>query len=135
MKTFTTITNFDFYSTLQTDAKAGETDWSINKNTKAGDRVLLYVCAPVSSIVATAFIADAPYIDEDVNSPWFLTWFAKMENLKMLDHKITRLELKMTFPDWKYWSQPRNGIQVLPKYLTKLDELLRRKNETRMSVL
>lgn len=125
MNTFTTITNVLYFHALQEDAKTGETDWSINKNAKPGDRVLLYVCAPISAIVATAYISDAPYLDEDINSMWFNTWFAEMEELKMLGIKITRHELREIFPDWGYWKQPRNSVLVEQKYLPKLDDVIK----------
>jgi hypothetical protein len=124
MSTFTTITNNYFYEILKVDSRAGETDWSINKNAKVGDCVLLYVCAPVSAIVATAVISDDVYLDEDINSTWFGTWFAQMSELKMLDIKVTRHQLRQAFHDWKYWMQPRNSVLVKPEYLPQLEELL-----------
>jgi hypothetical protein len=124
MSTFTTITNAVFYYTLVEDAQAGETDWSINKNAKVGDQVLLYVCAPISAIVASALISDDVYLDEDINSPWYGTYFAQMNNLKMLDVKITRFQLRQMFPDWGYWKQPRNSVLVQPEYSRQLEKLL-----------
>lgn len=121
---YTTITNIDFYQTLIKDSFTGKTEWTINKNAKPGDIVLLYVCSPKSAIVATAIVADIPYQELDLNSMWFRGWFAEMENLKMLNHAISRKELLNYFPDWGYWKQPRNSIAVPKHFETKIKELV-----------
>lgn len=127
MKIYTTITNVAFYHALKEDALNGETEWSINRLARPGDMVLLYVCAPVSAIAATAFIAEPPYLEEDVNSPFFNTYFAKMDNLKMLDVSITRHQMRELFPDWRYWIQPRNSVvaptEFQPQVLDLFGEL------------
>ena len=116
MKTYTTITNADFYETLKNDAQIGETQWTINKNARSGDSVLIYVCAPISAIVATAVVSDDPFENEDINSEWFGSFFALMENLQMLKKPITRKELFWEFPHWRYWTQPRNSVLVPETY-------------------
>jgi hypothetical protein len=73
MSVFTTITNIEYYQSLIDDAVEGETVWSINKNAKVGDLVLLYVCAPISAIVAFASISDEPFLEENINSEFFNT--------------------------------------------------------------
>lgn len=124
MKTFTTITNYEFYQMLLDDAQTGETEWSINKKARSGDIVLLYVCAPVSAIVARAIVSDDPYEMTEINSEWFGTWFAKMEDLTMLEKPLTRSELCDLFPDWGYWKQPRNSIAAPSDYDVKLNCLI-----------
>lgn len=91
-----------------------------NKNAKPGDVVLLYVCAPKSAIVATAIIADIPYLEENINSEFFNTWFAEMNELILLNTSISRHHLREIFPDWGYWKQPRNSVQVKTEYLSEL---------------
>lgn len=122
--TFTTITNVAYFHSIEADSVVGETLWTINKNARPGDTVLLYVCAPVSAIVATAIVSDMPYLDEDVNSEFFGSYFAEMENLKLLDVKVTRHQLRQEFPDWRYWTQPRNSVRVPDEYLPKLEKML-----------
>ena len=109
---------------LKEDSAAGETVWSINRHARVGDRVLLYVCAPVSSIVATATIAEDPYLNEDVNSEWFGTWFAEMNQLNMLDSPLPRRFLIDTFPGWRYWTQPRNSVKVPTEHEGELSDYL-----------
>jgi hypothetical protein len=57
MKTFTTISNQEFHDILLEDAVAGKTNWTVSKYCRPGDRILLYICAPVSAIVATGILA------------------------------------------------------------------------------
>ena len=104
MKIFTTITNFAYYESLKADSLEGNTEWTINKHAKIGDRVLLYVCAPLSAIVATAVVCEAPYLDEDVNSEWLGSYFAEMNQLTMLDAPIPRRHMLKIFPNWRYWT-------------------------------
>lgn len=123
MKSFTTITNFGFYQNLLDDSIVGSTEWTINKSAKPGDLVYLYVCQPKGAIVATAVIADLPYLDEDLNSVFFGHWFASMENLRMLDISISRPQLRQLFPDWGYWKQPRNNIEIPAQYCGLMEKI------------
>jgi hypothetical protein len=47
-----------------------------------------------------------------------------MENLKLLDIKITRHNLRELFPDWGYWKQPRNSVEVPAIYKAELEKVL-----------
>lgn len=126
MQVFTSITSVDYYETLQQDAGAGgETNWTINKNARSGDRVLLYVCAPVSAIVAVATLTDDAYLEDEVNSPWYGRYFADMHALEMLALPVERKALLARLPDYKYWTQPRNSVLVPPKFLPVLEQLTR----------
>lgn len=124
MKFFTAITNIGYYEALKQDALEGSTEWTINKNAKIGDRVLLYVCAPVSSIVATATVCEAPYLNEDVNNEWFGSYFAEMNELAMLNTPIPRRHLLKEFPAWRYWTQPRNSVMVPAEFESGIQDLL-----------
>lgn len=124
MKVYTTVTGIDYYESLREDAaNGGETNWTINRQARSGDRVLLYVCAPVSAIVAVASVVDPPYPDEDVQSIWFGRFFADLADLRMLEEPIQRATLLARLPDFKYWKQPRNSIAVPPEFLPVLGEL------------
>jgi hypothetical protein len=130
MNTYTTVSNQEYYEVLFEDAQTGETSWTVNRNARAGDRILLYICAPVSAIVATAVVVTEPEKDEDPNSVWFDHWFADMEELRMLPEPITRQMLLEKFPDWGYWTQPRNSVRVPEEYLIALGGLLERHSYT-----
>lgn len=124
MKIWTTITNVAFYYNLKEDSVEGNTTWTINKNARPGDVCAMYVCAPVSAVVATAVIAEDPFQEKDLNSPFFNTYFAEMNELKMLDISITRHQMRELFPEWRYWLQPRNSVQTPPEFLVKFTKNL-----------
>jgi hypothetical protein len=121
---YTAITNIEYHQTLLDDSVEGETCWTINKNAKSGDEVVLYVCAPVSAIVAIATVVDEPIKDEDLNSMWFGSYFADMEDLRMLKEPIERTFLLSRFPDWRYWTQPRNSVAVPSQYESRIHTLI-----------
>lgn len=124
MNTFTTITNIAYYETLIEDAGEGETNWTINRNARRGDRVLLYVCAPVSAIVAIAEVSDTPVQETNPSSEWRGLYFSNMHGLRMLEKPITRAKLLVAFSTWGYWKQPRTGVQVPAEFIPTLNELL-----------
>lgn len=121
---YTTITNIAYYQALVEDAADGETCWSINKNAKPGDLVLLYVCAPISAVAATAVIADEPFLEESINSEFFGTWFAEMNDLALLKFPLERRWLVERFPAWGYWKQPRSSIAVPQAFEPELRRLI-----------
>jgi len=115
---FTTITNYDYYETLRIDAiEDAVTNWTINKNAKPGDIVLLYVCAPVSAVVATARVATIPALCEDPQSAWFRKHFSDMDDLRLLALQIGRHNLLEDLPSWRYWKQPRNSVRVPDEFV------------------
>jgi hypothetical protein len=119
-----TISNAEFYEILKEDAEQGMTNWTINAKARVGDEVLLYICAPVSAIVARATIATEPQIEEDPASVWCGKHMADMHSLMMLDTPITRQKLIGQFRDWGYWMQPRNSIVVPAYFVKRLERLL-----------
>lgn len=122
--TYITVTNAAYYETLLEDSEAGETNWTISRHAKVSDRVLLYVCAPVSAIVAVATVTSAPVREDDPASAWFGHWMTDMHRLRMLEEPITRSALMERFPEWGYWKQPRNSIVIPAPYDSLICELL-----------
>jgi hypothetical protein len=120
MNTFTTITNVAYYETLKADAGEGDTNWTINRHAKRGGQVLLYVCAPVSAIVAVAEVSDSPEREDDPTSEFIGLYFSNMHGLRMLAEPITRNMLLAAFPAWGYWKQPRTGVKVPVEYTARL---------------
>jgi hypothetical protein len=121
---FTTITNAAFYEVLREDAESHQTNWTVNRHAKPGDEVLLYVCAPVSAVVAIGVIETVPELCEDPGSEWFGSYFADIHSLVMLEVPLTRTFLCAEFPTWRYWKQPRLSCLVRPEYASRLRELL-----------
>lgn len=123
--THVTVTNVEYYEVLRDDAGEGETNWSVNRHTRRGDRILLYVCAPVSAVVATGYASEDAYLEDDPQSEWFGKYFVDMHGLTMLDKPVTRAELIARFPEWGYWKQPRNCVRVPALYEAAVREMIR----------
>lgn len=122
--TYITITNARFYDTIKEDASQGETNWTVNKSTKAGDTILLYVCAPVSAIVAVGTASIDSWREDDLNSPWYGSHMTDMHGLELLTTPITRARLMNHFPDWGYWKQPRICVAVKKQFIEQLEKLV-----------
>lgn len=122
MRLWTTVTNEQYYESLKADA--GELNWTINKGTKRGDQVLLYVRAPVSAIVALATVSTYPVREGNPSSEWHGWYFSEMHALRMLDVPLTRDFLLAEFPAWRYWKQPRASVRVPIEFEQRIKELL-----------
>lgn len=123
-RTYVTPSNVAYYETLCEDAGAGESNWTISRHARRGDRMVLYICAPVSALVAVATIATHPELDDDPSSEWYGHHFADVRDLRLLREPIKRVVLRMAIPDWRYFKQPRNCVAVPPQFEPKLSELL-----------
>lgn len=121
---YITPSNQDFYELILEDAAAGETNWTISRHARRGDLILLYVCAPISSIVAVATVATDPVQDFDPRSAWIRHWLADMNELRMLKEPIPRTMLLERFPSWGYWKQPRNSVKVPDLYRDDLARIV-----------
>jgi hypothetical protein len=124
-RTFVTVSNAEFYDVLREDSDEGETNWTVSRHARRGDRVLLYICAPISAIVAVATISTDVELNDDPSSEWFGHYMADMHSLRMLAEPITRAALIEWLPSWGYWKQPRNSLQVPEQFLPILEEVLR----------
>lgn len=122
--TYVTPSNVVYYGALVEDAEAGHTIWSISRHARCGDRVLLYVCAPVKAIVAVATLASDPEVLDEPANEWNGTYMAAMDGLRLLNAPITRDILMATFPGWGYWTQPHRSARVKEQYLPALEKLL-----------
>jgi hypothetical protein len=126
MKNFyVTVSNPCFYDVLLEDSEQGETNWTISRNARSGDWVLLYICAPVSAIVAVATVATEPVKDDNPSSEWFGHFLADMHSLRMLAEPITRDWMLKHLSSWRYWTQPRNSVCVPEQYRAVINGLLK----------
>ena len=120
-----TVSNAEFYEALREDAEEELTNWTVNRHCRPGNTMLLYICSPISAIVAVATVSDLPELNDGPSSPWFGQWMVDMEALRMLKEPISRQALLTTFPDWGYWRQPRNSIAVPEMHVDELERLLK----------
>lgn len=124
-RTFITVSSNIFYDVLRDDAaEGGETNWTVSRHAKRGDKILFYVCAPISAIIATATLETDTEKDDDIQSEWFGSHLADMHSLEMLAAPVSRKTLVEKFPHWGYWKQPRNSVQVSAEFLPELEQLL-----------
>lgn len=123
-ETFVTVTNAEFYDVLREDAAVGETNWTVSKHVRAGDRIALYVCAPVCALVAVGEASTDAEECDDPSNEWFGRHFIDIHGLRLLPEPLTRKILLDTFPGWGFWKQPRVGAKVPDACLPKVTELL-----------
>jgi hypothetical protein len=121
---FTTVTNIEFYDILREDSAQGETNWTVSPHVRHGDLIALYVAAPISSIVAIGEATNDAEEDTDPSSVWFRHSLCDIHNLRMLDKPITRKELLIEIPEWRWPRQPRGPALVPPEYTPLLDALM-----------
>lgn len=122
--TWITPSNAIYYEDLVEDCASGETLWSISKHAQCGDRVLLYICAPVMAIVAAATLMADPQLLDAPENEWHGTYMAAMGGLRLLETPISRRLLMQTFPGWRYWLQPHRPSKVRDEFVSGLDVLL-----------
>lgn len=117
----TAISNEDFYTSLRADPETHVSNWTVTSHAQPGDRVALYICAPVQAIVAAATVATEPYLmDDPPHSEYFGKWLVNVEDLFWLTPPIGRKSLRAEFYEWRYWRQPRSSIIVPGKYAALL---------------
>ena len=117
---FVTPTNHQYYQTIIDDAGECQTNWTLSRHARPGDFILLYVCAPVSAIVAVGVVASKPEEITDPQNPWFGLWQADIEQLELLDIPLLRSFLLEELPDWKYFRMPRNSVRVPDEFFKPL---------------
>ena len=122
--TFITVSNAEFYEVLLEDSEQGETNWTISRHARPGDRMLLYICKPISAVVAVCTVATMPEQIDDPTNEWFGSFMADMQSLQMLKEPIERTALIERFPTWGYWKQPRNSVRVPEPYVEQIDSLV-----------
>ena len=116
--------NSDF-SLIHRLANARKTSsWGCGKDTKTGDRLLIYFEQPHSAIVASAVALK----DAVPGDSWpFVTRVGK---IKILPSPITLSEMRLMFPRWKWLHYPRSKQYLDTEKAETLMERAGRKVET-----
>ncbi len=121
---FITVTNPEFYDMLREDAAAGETNWTVSKHVRAGDRIALYVSAPVCAVVAVGeATTDAEYCDDPSNE-WYEHYFIDIHGLRMLSEPVTRAQMLNECRGWGWPKMPGVGVRVPNAYLQTIERLM-----------
>ena len=122
--TFITVSHADYLGTLLEDSSAGgESNWTLSRHARPGDRMLIYLKAPVSAIVAWGRVSSVPLRLDEPDSPWFGHFCADIEALSMTPSRVSRDALLNAFPMWRYWMQPRTSVRVPDEYIERLMSL------------
>lgn len=87
--------------------------WSCPKEAQVGDRVMIYVAAPISSIVATAEVKSLPVSGSERGRIW--RYMAKIGPIRLLASPIPFDEMRRLCPRWKWLNYPRAYAYVPPK--------------------
>jgi hypothetical protein len=123
-RTFVTSTSEPYLFNLVEDAQMGETNWTLSRHAQKGDRLLLYVTAPVMAIVAEAFVSSQPEMILEADHPYRGSYCADLTGLHIFRNWIARDVLLSKLKGWGWPKQPRQCVQVPDAYVKKLLKLV-----------
>jgi hypothetical protein len=89
--------------------------WTIHRAARPGDTCVLYVKAPVSSVVAVAEVMTRPERCTEAGDPFYGLFYAEVSNLMMLDSWLSRATIILQIPAWGYLKAPRTTSVRVPK--------------------
>ncbi len=75
---------------------AGLTRWTLHKEAAIGDRVLFYITAPTSAVVAMGRVSESPEYQPNPNENWYKHWLGEVSDLELTETTPMR-ELKAEF--------------------------------------
>ncbi len=113
---------------LKRDAERGETYWTINSKAKKNDYALIYMIAPVSSIVARGVVLTDAERDTDPNNYWYRHFECHISDLEMLANPVPLAEIRRKIPEWGYWKTPIKSTRVPDNLAGKIERLLDKSN-------
>src|SRR6478752_1016433 len=99
------------YQTLKNAARTKRTsNWSCLKNTRTGDRVLIYCTQPQSGIVAIAEVTK----DAKAGGEGDWSYVTILGNIQIIEPPISREEIQKMFPRWAWAKSTRGQTYVDP---------------------
>jgi len=118
--------NGDYSRVLRLARRGGTANWSSLKDSRPGDRVLIYIQQPHSALIAKAeVIAEAKK-----GNPGDYAYRAKTGHFELLPNRVGIQDLKNHFPRWAWLRQPRGKAIVPAQYADRLWKLVHEKNST-----
>jgi hypothetical protein len=116
------------YSLVHRQAqRGGTTNWSSLKDSRPGDRVLIYIQKPHSALIAKADVL----ANAIKGKPGDYAYRAKVGHFELLPNKVGIDTLRKHFPGWGWLRQPRGKAIVPTRYADKLWKLV---HQSRSSV-
>ena len=108
---------------LLDEIKVGATVWTMHRHAQNGDRVLFYITAPTSAIVAAGTLCGDVSYQGDESQPWFKHFFGEVRELKSTSEIKMRV-LREVFPEWRALRYFRQNAIVPQQFENLLTELL-----------
>ena len=110
------VDNEDYSALVESSGTADTFSWSSLKDAKPGDRVLIYIVAPHSRLIAKAEVISFPV----KGKPGDFAYRANIGKVRLLKNQVTLDQLRKSFPNWTWLIQPRSKATVPEEYQAKL---------------
>jgi hypothetical protein len=118
--------NGDYSLVHKRARRGGTTNWSSLKDSRPGDRALIYIQRPHSALIAKAdVLANAVK-----GKPGDYAYRAKIGHFELLPNRVGLDTLRKQFPRWAWLRQPRGKTIVPAQYADKLWKLVHQKQST-----
>lgn len=115
------------YSAVQRRAGTnGTMNWSALKDSRPGDRALIYIQRPHSALIAKAEVLGSAVR----GAPGDYAYRAKVGKFELLPNRLSIETLKEEFPHWAWLKLPRGKAIVPTQYAAKLWKLVHQKRAT-----
>lgn len=125
MNTFLVLGSDDDYGLLLKDfVLEAKTGWTLHKDAKIGDRILFYITAPTSAIVAMGKVSSEPEYQPNPNEAWYKHWLGEVSELELTLPTPMR-ELRRLFSEWRQLFYLRQNARVPADIVAPLLELLK----------
>lgn len=112
--------NGDYSLVHQRAQRGGTTNWSSLKDSRPGDRALIYIQRPHSALIAKADVLAKAV----KGKPGDYAYRARIGHFKLLPNKIGIDALRKRFPKWGWLRQPRGKAIVPAQYADDLWKLI-----------
>jgi hypothetical protein len=123
--------NGDYSAVHRMASRGGTTKWSGLKDSRPGDRVLIYIRRPHSSLVAKAEVLAEAVKGKPGDWPYLV----KIGGFELLPNRTGIDELKKEFPRWAWLRYPRGKAIVPAEYADRLWRLVHTKQRASLNNL
>lgn len=89
--------------------------WTCPATVKKGDKMLIYLLAPISAIVGEATFTSDAFQMNDTESEWFGKKMATYDFVKIYQEPISLHELRTLFPEWHWTQRPQGAVKIPEK--------------------
>jgi hypothetical protein len=112
--------NGDYSMVHRLVRRGGVVSWSSLKDSRPGDRVLIYIRQPHSALIAKAEVTGRA----QKGTQGDYAYRARTGRFRLLRNPLTLHELQRVFPRWGWLRYPRGKAVVPPQYAKRLWELV-----------